>query len=161
MFKFLIGPVLMGVGYAAGSYYGSDAEQVVHKSPTVTYAAVEAALGNVRQSGEHLLRWRDADALRAEHRPNARPEAVVTLYFDGKQGAEADIDFSPRDGGTSTLDRHPDPCRIEACFDRPSPVPARRGSPMRQTGCSTSHSSRCSNSSRRKSSRARQRPSKA
>jgi len=28
---------------------------------------------------------------------------VLTLLFDGKQGAEADIDFSPRDGGASTL----------------------------------------------------------
>jgi hypothetical protein len=51
MFKFLIGPVLMGAGYLAGSFYGSDAEQAVHKSPSVTYAAVEQALGNVRQSG--------------------------------------------------------------------------------------------------------------
>ena len=39
MIKFLIGPALMGTGYLAGSYYGSDVEQVVHKSPDVTYAA--------------------------------------------------------------------------------------------------------------------------
>ena len=51
MLKLLLGPVLLGVGYAAGSYYGSDAEQLVHKSPDATYAAVEQALGNVKQSG--------------------------------------------------------------------------------------------------------------
>ena len=51
MLKFLIGPVLVGAGYVAGSVYGSDAEPGVHKNPNVTYAAVEQALANVRQSG--------------------------------------------------------------------------------------------------------------
>lgn len=51
MLKFLIGPALVGAGYTAGSYYGADARQLVHKSPAVTYAAVEQALANTRQSG--------------------------------------------------------------------------------------------------------------
>ena len=103
MFKFLIGPVLMGVGYAAGSYCGSDAEQVVHKSPTVTYAAVEAALGNVRQSGETFFDGGTPVPYELHIDRTLDQKLILTLYFDGKQGAEADIDFSPRDGGTSTL----------------------------------------------------------
>lgn len=103
MFKFLIGPVLMGVGYAAGSYWGSDAEQVVHKSPTVTYSAVEAALGNVRQSGETFFDGGTPVPYELHVERTLDQKLILTLYFDGKQGAEADIDFSPRDGGASTL----------------------------------------------------------
>ena len=51
MLKYLLGPVLMGTGYVAGSVYGRDAEQLVHKSPSETYAAVETALDNIRPSG--------------------------------------------------------------------------------------------------------------
>jgi len=51
MYKFLIGPALVGAGYATGSFYGADAEQLVHKSPSVTYAAVDQALANIRKSG--------------------------------------------------------------------------------------------------------------
>ena len=51
MLKFLIGPTLVGVGYAAGSYYGADSEQLVHKNVSVTYAGVEDALAGVRDSG--------------------------------------------------------------------------------------------------------------
>ena len=51
MLKFLIGPILLCAGYGAGSYYGSDAEQLVHKPPSLAYAAVERALANVRQGG--------------------------------------------------------------------------------------------------------------
>ena len=103
MLKFLIGPVLVGVGYGAGSYYGSDAEQLVHKSPSVTYAAVETALGNMRQSGTTFF---DGGTpvpyeLHIDHTLDQR--LVVTLLFAGKQGAEADIDFTPQDGGASTL----------------------------------------------------------
>lgn len=103
MLKFLIGPVLMGAGYAAGSYYGSDAEQLVHKSPSVTYAAVEQALANVRQSGTTFF---DGGTpvpyeLKVDRTPDQK--MVLTLLFDGKQGAEADIDFTPRDDGASTL----------------------------------------------------------
>jgi len=103
MFKLLIGPVVMGVGYAAGSYYGSDAEQLVHKSPSVTYAAVEQALANVRQSGTTFF---DGGTpvpyeLKVDRTPDQK--MVLTLLFDGKQGAEADIDFTPQDDGASTL----------------------------------------------------------
>ena len=103
MIKFLIGPVLMGAGYLAGSYYGSDVEQVVHKSPSVTYSAVETALGNVRQSGTTSF---DGGTpvpyeMRVEHSLDER--LVVTLLFNGQQGAVADIAFAPRNDGKDTL----------------------------------------------------------
>jgi hypothetical protein len=103
MLKFLIGPVLLGAGYAAGSYYGSDAEQLVHKSPSVTYAAVEQALDNMRQSGTTSFDGGTSVPYELRVERTLDQKLVLTLLFDGKQGAEADIDFSPRDGGAGTL----------------------------------------------------------
>jgi hypothetical protein len=103
MLKLLIGPALLGAGYIAGSAYGRDAEQVVRKSPSVTYAAVEQALGNVRQSGTTFF---DGGApipyeLKIERALDQR--LTVTLLFDGRRGAEANIDFVPQNGGRDTL----------------------------------------------------------
>jgi hypothetical protein len=103
MLKFLIGPVVMGAGYAAGSYYGSDAEQLVHKSPSATYAAVEQALGNVPQSGMTFFDGGTPVPYELKIDRDADQHLTLTLLFDGKQGAQADIDFTPRDGGASTL----------------------------------------------------------
>src|SRR6185312_8424397 len=103
MLKFLIGPVFLGAGYAAGSYYGSDAEQLVHKSPSITYAAVEQALDNMRQSGTTSFDGGTPVPYELHVERTLDQKLVLTLLFDGKQGAEADIDFSPRDGGASTL----------------------------------------------------------
>jgi len=103
MFKLLIGPAVMGVGYAAGSYYGSDAEQLVHKSPSVTYAAVEQALANVRQSGTTFFDGGTPVPYELKVDRTLDQKMVLTLLFDGKQGAEADIDFTPQDDGASTL----------------------------------------------------------
>jgi hypothetical protein len=103
MLKFLLGPVLVGAGYLAGSYYGSDAEQLVHKNPSVTYAAVETALGNVRQSGTTFFDGGTPVPYELHIDRTLDRKLVITLLFDGKQGAEADIDFAPRDSGASTL----------------------------------------------------------
>jgi len=103
MLKFLIGPVFLGAGYAAGSYYGSDVEQVVRKSPSITYAAVEQALDNMRQSGTTSFDGGTPVPYELHVERTLDQKLVLTLLFDGKQGAEADIDFSPRDGGASTL----------------------------------------------------------
>ena len=103
MLKFLIGPVLLCATYVAGRFYGADAEQLVHKSPSVTYAALEQALGNVRQSGTTF--FDGGRPVRYEIRVDRTPDQklVVTLFFDGKQGAKADVDLEPREGGASTL----------------------------------------------------------
>jgi hypothetical protein len=103
MLKFLIGPVLVGAGYGVGSYYGSDAEQLVHKKPTQTYAAVEAALGNVRQSGTTSFDGGTPVPYELHIDRTLDQRLIVTLLFAGQEGAEADIDFTPRDNGASTL----------------------------------------------------------
>ena len=103
MIKLLIGPALVGIGYAVGSYCGSDAEQLVHKSPSVTYGAVEQALSNVDQSGTTFFDGGTPVPYEIRIDRTLDQKLVVSLLFDGKQGAEADIDFTPRDGGASTL----------------------------------------------------------
>jgi hypothetical protein len=103
MMKFLIGPALVGTGYVAGTYYGADSEQLVHKSPGVTYAAVEQSLGNVRQQG---MTFFDGGTpmpytMTVDRSDDAR--LVVTLFFDGKQGVQADVRFAPRNDGQDTM----------------------------------------------------------
>jgi hypothetical protein len=103
MLKFLIAPVLAGAGYAAGSYYGADAEQLVHKSPSAAYEAIDLALGNMRSSGTTF--FEGGTPLPYEIKVDRTPaeRLVIHLLFAGKQGAEADIEFRPTDGGNSTL----------------------------------------------------------
>lgn len=103
MLKFVIGPVLIGAGYLAGSFYGADAEQVVKKSPAETYAAVETAIGGIHQSGTTYF---DGGTpipyeLKVDHRPDQN--LTVALFFAGRQGAEAVLDFVPRNEGKETL----------------------------------------------------------
>ena len=64
--KFLIGPALLGAGYAGGSYYGADAEQLVHKTPDEVRDAVEELAD---RSGTMKSRRRQAGAVRDEGRP--------------------------------------------------------------------------------------------
>jgi hypothetical protein len=103
MLKFLIGPALVGGGYIAGSIYGADAEQVVHKSPATTYAAVEQALGNVRQSGTTFFDGGTPTPYELRIDRTLDQKLVVTLLFAGRQGAVADLDFTPQNGGQDTL----------------------------------------------------------
>jgi hypothetical protein len=103
MLKFLIGPVLLGAGYAAGSYYGADAEQLVHKSPSVTYAAVEDALAGVRQSGTTFFEGGNPVPYELKVDRTLDQRLVISLDFDGKQGAQADLEFTPASNGSATL----------------------------------------------------------
>ena len=103
MWKWLIGPVLLGSGCLAGSVYGRDAEQVVHKSPDETYAAVERALGNVRQSGTTYFDGGTPMPYEIRVDRAFDEKLLVTLLFGGKEGAEADINFTPQNGGKDTL----------------------------------------------------------
>jgi hypothetical protein len=103
MLKLLIGPTLVGAGYLAGSIYGRDTEQLIHKSPGVTYAAVETALGNVRQNGTTFFEGGTPMPyeLKVEHRPDQ--QLVVHLLFDGHEGAEANLNFQAQNDGKDTL----------------------------------------------------------
>ena len=103
MLKFLIGPALVGVGYAAGSYYGADSEQVVHKNLSVTYAGVEDALAGVRDSGTTAFEGGTPMpyALTIDHELDRR--LSLHLSFAGKPGADAELIFTPQNGGADTL----------------------------------------------------------
>jgi hypothetical protein len=103
MLKFLIGPALVGAGYAAGSFYGADAEQLVHKSPSVTYAAVEQALANVSASGTTFFDGGTPMPYELKVDRTVDQKLVVSLFFNGKQGAQAELTFTAQDDGTATL----------------------------------------------------------
>jgi hypothetical protein len=103
MLKFLIGPTLVGAGYLAGSIYGRDAEQLVHKSPSATYSAVGTALGNIRQSGTTFFDGGTPMPYEIKVEHVADRHLLIHLLFDGKQGAEADVDFLPQNDGKDTM----------------------------------------------------------
>ena len=103
MLKFLIGPALVGVGYAAGSYYGADSEQLVHKDVSATYAGVEDALTGMRDSGTTSFEGGTPMpyALTIDHALDQR--LLLHLSFAGRQGAEAELNFTPQNDGADTL----------------------------------------------------------
>jgi hypothetical protein len=103
MLKFLIGPLLAGAGYVAGSIYGASAEQIVHKSPADTYEGVEGALSHVRQSGTTFFEGGKPMPYEINIERTDGERLVVTLFFDGKQGAKADLAFTPLNAGNDTL----------------------------------------------------------
>jgi hypothetical protein len=103
MIKFLIGPALVGAAYVTGSIYGADVEQLVHKSPSVTYAGVEQALGNVRASGTTFFDGGTPMPYELKVDRVADQHLLVTLFFSGRQGAQADLTFTPQNDGKDTL----------------------------------------------------------
>lgn len=103
MLKFLIGPILVAGGYLAGSVYGRDAELVVHKNPNVTYAAIEQALGNVRPSGTTFFEGGTPTHYELKIDRTLNQRLLVALFFDGKEGAQADVTFTPQNDGKDTL----------------------------------------------------------
>lgn len=103
MLKFLIGPVLMGTGYAAGSYYGRDAEQLVHKSPSVTYAAVEQAIANAGDHGTTSFEGGTPTPYELTVDRTYNQHLVLDILFAGQQGAQAELTFTPQADGKDTL----------------------------------------------------------
>src|SRR5579864_8888501 len=103
MLKFLIGPVLVSGGYLAGSIYGREADQLVHKRPSVAYAAVEQALGNVRPSGTTFFEGGTPTPYEVKIDRTLDQRLVVTLFLGGMQGAQADLTFTPKSDGKDTL----------------------------------------------------------
>lgn len=103
MWKWLIGPVLLGAGCLAGSFYGRDVEQLVHKSPDETYAAIERTLDNVPQSGTTYFEGGTPMPYEIKVDRVFDEKLHVTLLFDGKEGAGADLNFTRQNGGKATL----------------------------------------------------------
>ena len=102
MWKFFIGPILLGIVCLAGSIYGANAQQIVRKPPGVVRATIGEALASTGERSVELEGAKPlAYALRAER---VSDDAMrVTLMLDGEQGAETLLNFAPADDGKATL----------------------------------------------------------
>jgi hypothetical protein len=99
MRKLLIGPALTGIGYLAGSHYGAQAYQIVHKSPGETYSGVSHALDNIPEKGTSQVEGKAVPyELRIERQPDR--ELIVHVLFGGREGGATQIDFTPQSDGT-------------------------------------------------------------
>ena len=99
MIKYLLGPVVMGTGYLAGSIYGRDAEQIVHKSPGDTYAALD----NIRPSGTTFFEGGTPTPYEIKVDHSLDQSLQLHLFFNTQEGATAEFDFAPQNGGKDTL----------------------------------------------------------
>ncbi|HUP68074.1 MAG TPA: hypothetical protein VM145_07685 [Sphingomicrobium sp.] len=105
MIKFLIGPLLMAVAWLVGSYYGADAEQLVHKSPE----AVRAALTNIVDGSQEREATLTTDVgrkiptfLKLAATDGAKSMSIQLLF--GEQPAvSADVTLTPAEDGQATL----------------------------------------------------------
>jgi hypothetical protein len=102
MWKFLLGPLLLGAVCLFGSVYGSDAEQVVHKPPSVVRAAVSQAIANAA-SGIIPLEGGKPLVYDLRREWVSDEEMVVTMMMNGEQGAVTRLIFTPQDEGKDTL----------------------------------------------------------
>lgn len=103
MRKLLIGPALTGLGYLAGSYYGADAEQLIHKSPEATYQGVSDWIDAMGSSGTTSFEGGKPTPYEIQVDRTSGQHLTVHVLFDGKEGGITDLDFIPQDGGKSTL----------------------------------------------------------
>jgi hypothetical protein len=94
--KLLIGPALTGAGWLAGSYYGASAEQLVHKRPDETYAGISRAIEAMPQSGVTDIEGGRPVPYEVRVDRALDKQLVVHLLFDGREGARAQIDFTPQ-----------------------------------------------------------------
>lgn len=101
--KLLIGPLLTAGGWLAGSYYGASAEQVVHKDPATSYAAIDQAIASARQSGTMRLEGGRPMPYQIQVEREDGQRLVVHLLFDGREGAATELRFAPHGDGGETL----------------------------------------------------------
>jgi len=102
---FLVGPLISVVAYGVGAYYGSDAQQLVNKSPDTVYAAlsnmvdgsIERDAGITRDDGQRI----DTDLKLAASEPGK--SMTMQLLLDGQPGVSADVTLSPQQDGKATL----------------------------------------------------------
>src|SRR5690348_6645113 len=103
MRKLLIGPALTGVGYAAGAYYGAEAQQLVHKSPDETYEGVSHALDNMPQRGTTQLEGGKPVPFELRVDRELDKQLIVHVLFDGREGGRTEIHFAPTLDGKDTM----------------------------------------------------------
>src|SRR3989337_519867 len=106
MWKFLLGPILLGAICLAGSIYGANAEQLVRKPPGLVRAGIGDLVANRREGSMTLEGGKPlAYALKLERISDEQmPEQmVVRLMMNGKQASETQLSFTPQDDGKATL----------------------------------------------------------
>src|SRR4051794_7181640 len=103
MRKLLIGPALTGLGWLAGSHYGAQAEQVVHKSPDATYEGIAHAFDNMSPTGTTYFEGGKPMPYEIKVDRTAGERLVVRVMFDGREGGVTDIAFTPQNNGQDTL----------------------------------------------------------
>ena len=109
--KFLIGPALLGAGYAGGSYYGADSEQLVRKSPDEVRDAVEQAASD--RAGTMELEGGKPVPYETKVERTDDGGLILRIMMAGKQAAETDVALVPQDGGKGHADDRQDsqrPC---------------------------------------------------
>ena len=103
MRKLLIGPALTGAGWLAGSYYGAEAQQLVHKSPSDTYDGVSHAIDNLRSSGTTHFEGGTPMPYEIRVDRTADQQLLVHLMFNGREGATTELHFVAQGDGKDTL----------------------------------------------------------
>ena len=102
MWKFLLGPILLGAACLIGSIYGASAEQVVRKPPEVVRAAVSQMVSG-RHEGSVMLESGKPLAFALELDRISDEQMLVRITMNGKQASETGLSFTPRDDGKATL----------------------------------------------------------
>jgi hypothetical protein len=101
--KLLIGPALTGAGWLAGIHYGAQAQQLVHKSPSVTYDGISHAVENMKASGTTHFEGGKPMPYEIRVDRTADQQLLVHVLFNGREGASTELLFTPRNDGKDTL----------------------------------------------------------
>ena len=103
MLKFLIGPVLAGAGWIAGSYFGADARLVVHKGLNSTYEGLTQALDGMPQSGMTSFEGGKPVSYEIKADRIYGKRLYIRVMFGGREGATGEITLTPQNSGEETL----------------------------------------------------------
>jgi hypothetical protein len=103
MLKFLIGPVLAGAGWVAGSYFGADARHVVHKGPNSTYEGLAQALDGVPQRGMTSFEGGKPVPYEIKADRTYGERLYIRVMLEGREGATGEITLTPQNNGEETL----------------------------------------------------------
>jgi hypothetical protein len=103
MLKYVIGPVLTGVAYLAGSIYGASAEQLIRKPPGEVYSALTQAAAGV--APDSVMRFEDGSSVPYRFSYEGEPDRklIVRLATKGHQAVETELLFTPQEAGAATL----------------------------------------------------------
>jgi len=88
---------------AGGQLLRRQRGTLVHKDPATTYAAIERAISNARQSGTMTLEGGRPVPYELQVERSDGERLVVHLLFDGREGAETELRFAPHGDGETMI----------------------------------------------------------